>query len=302
MPPKRKQLASNPDKPNPVDTSPETRPATRQTPVYPPVPPGSNFRPQGPGYSAQGFLSAQATVGGQGHPAATRGNMGLGGLVAPEIQYHTPHSHQPTGHSPTLLRPAQPRPELRPPPPMVTPVPIPRTPSLSNQPPADRPLQPPQSADRNIDKVVLGDLCFRTWYPSYYGKEILDVGGGSGKGGGKEETGRKDQHPVLGMLYVCPHCFKYSKELVAWGGHVRVCGRKDEIPGRKVYVHPRGERKIQVAQPQSASGGPGKRKRGDGGMKYIEEFVKDEGEWGIWEVDGEYERVSSRLPAKESHD
>ncbi|PHH75338.1 hypothetical protein CDD80_2469 [Ophiocordyceps camponoti-rufipedis] len=34
----------------------------------------------------------------------------------------------------------------------------------------------PPRPDRNIDKVVLGNLCFRTWYPSQYGKELFEDG------------------------------------------------------------------------------------------------------------------------------
>lgn len=168
--------------------------------------------------------------------------------------------------------------------------------------------------------MVLGNVCFRTWYPSYYGKEVLgdlsghhagksgskagskgdSAGGGSGSGsgskdeaGGKAAASRRDHHlpAVLERLYVCPCCFKYSKELVAWWRHVRVCERRAHVPGRKVYTHPRGRRKVLMPQEGKVPAPGAKRRRGEGGVKYIEEVVQDEGEWSIWEVDGEEDAV-----------
>jgi hypothetical protein len=77
---------------------------------------------------------------------------------------------------------------------------------------------------------------------------------------GKEVVeGKKDQ--MLERLYVCKHCFKYSKELMSWMAHVRACDRRlggplGMVPGRKVYTH------------------------GDG-------------VWSVWEVDGEIDTVRS---------
>ncbi|KAL5596766.1 uncharacterized protein BROUX77_006714 [Berkeleyomyces rouxiae] len=115
-------------------------------------------------------------------------------------------------------------------------------------------------ADRNIDTVVLGDLCFRTWYAAPYSKELLGAGSGSGGGGGSGGTGgglggRRRQKPLLERLYVCPYCFKYAREVLPWARHVEVCGGAAAVPGRKVYVHPRRE--------------------------------GEAGEWSVWEVDGE---------------
>ncbi|KOS17599.1 Males-absent on the first protein [Escovopsis weberi] len=153
--------------------------------------------------------------------------------------------------------------------------------------------------DRNIDKVVLGNLCFRTWYPSYYGKELLGDAPAQAKDGRdmssrdpapKAQSRRdRDQHPpMLERLYVCPSCFKYAKELVAWWGHVKMCQQRRFVPGRKIYTHPRGARMIYVQQDVNKGTGTGlKKRRGEGGARYVEEIIQDEGEWSIWEVDGE---------------
>lgn len=222
-------------------------------------------------------------------------------LVAPEITYHVPHINQ-TGRQSSLVRPhgpSAPPPRLDMMTPLiVTPVPPPRHPMSSS---SDR---PPPRPDRNIDKVVLGNLCFRTWYPSYYGKEILGDTSANVKGGfydGAKEAGSKahakkdkDHQPMLDRLYVCPSCFKYAKEIVAWWGHVRLCQRKGRVPGRKIYVHPRGRRTVLVAYDASKGPGP-KKRRGENGPRYVEETVQDEGEWSVWEVDGEEDGVSSQL-------
>jgi hypothetical protein len=111
----------------------------------------------------------------------------------------------------------------------------------------------PSTAERNIDNVVLGDILFRAWYPSCYAPDIV----------GKEVVeGKKEQ--MLERLYVCKHCFKYSKELMSWMAHVRACDRRLNgplamIPGRKVYTH------------------------GDG-------------VWSVWEVDGEVDTVGFIFP------
>ncbi|KAG6118571.1 hypothetical protein E4U14_006684 [Claviceps sp. LM454 group G7] len=229
--------------------------------------------------------------------AVLKENIRASDLVAPEITYHVPQSPLPgrTLQS-SLLRPhgpsaLPPRLERRPAPPVVTPAPPPKPPALA----VSEPGSP--RADRNIDKVVLGNLCFRTWYPSYYGKEVLgDTSGNATSSGGSKDGSQdssnknprkeKDVQPMLERLYVCPGCFKYAKELLAWRGHVRICERSRSIPGKKIYTHPRGRRKVLTAQ-EGAKGPGTKRRRGDGSTRYTEEIVEDEGEWSIWEVDGE---------------
>ena len=59
------------------------------------------------------------------------------------------------------------------------------------------------STEPNVREVVLGSLLTNPWYPSFYPDELVG-------------------HTVE-RLYVCHRCFKYSKELMAFLGHV-VCG------------------------------------------------------------------------------
>lgn len=61
------------------------------------------------------------------------------------------------------------------------------------------------SKDRNVHNVVLGDILFPTWYPSFYPEELV---------GSRVER-----------LYVCQWCFKYSKELMPFIAHT-VCVRR----------------------------------------------------------------------------
>ncbi|KAI0845412.1 acyl-CoA N-acyltransferase [Daldinia vernicosa] len=205
----------------------------------------------------------------------------------------------------------------KPPKPLVTSTP--KRPTTSDKPP--KPPPTPRS-DRNIDKVVLGNICFKAWYPSFYGKEVLgDISnntnsggkdgkdGGGGKMGGRIGGSKRQPPPMLERLYVCPCCFKYSRELVAWWEHVRCCEKTFEMPGRKVYTHPRGLLRTRTVKIPSAFSsattaataevvGKGRgRKKSDGGagapmaMAMAEEVVSDDGEWSVWEVDGEKDRL-----------
>ncbi|KFA51121.1 hypothetical protein S40293_04745 [Stachybotrys chartarum IBT 40293] len=293
--------------PVPIPTPPEPPKRGRgRPPINRPPQPASDAHLQQPQPQPQPGVPSvpsprsrpETTTRAQARDMASVATMGDGvrpsNLVAPEITYHVPQPQQPDRLPlSSLVRPHGP--SAQPPRlnnkkatqhlvPVVTPVPPPKPPAQAA---AER---PPLRADRTIDKVVFGNYCFRTWYPSYYGKELLggEVSSGTGVKGGSKDVSKKDrENPlVLERLHVCPSCFKYSKELVAWWGHVKVCQSKRAVPGRKIYTHPRGARKVLVPQDASKGSGPRKR-RGDGGTRYVEQVVQDEGEWSIWEVDGE---------------
>ncbi|KAI1370536.1 acyl-CoA N-acyltransferase [Hypoxylon crocopeplum] len=182
---------------------------------------------------------------------------------------------------------------------------------------SDKLPKPPPTprSDRNVDKVVLGSIWFRAWYPSYYGKEVLGDASGNNNAGAKDETagGKMGKigggkraglpPPLLEQLYVCPWCFKYSREMAPWWKHVGCCERTFEMPGTKVYTHPKGSRVKSVKIPAATAsvpdvGGKGKgKKKGDtvagAGVPPTAavEVVTDEGEWSVWEVDGEKDRL-----------
>lgn len=64
--------------------------------------------------------------------------------------------------------------------------------------PESSPIKPPPV--RNVLNVVLGDMLFPTWYPSFYPEDLV----------GKE----------CQDLHVCRWCFAYSKELAPYLAHV----------------------------------------------------------------------------------
>ena len=54
-------------------------------------------------------------------------------------------------------------------------------------------------ADLNVRNVVLGDILFKTWYPSFYPEELVS-----------REVDR---------LHVCQWCFKYTPEIMKFSAH-----------------------------------------------------------------------------------
>ncbi|KAL8940476.1 MAG: hypothetical protein Q9216_002805 [Gyalolechia sp. 2 TL-2023] len=74
----------------------------------------------------------------------------------------------------------------------------------------------PKSTNPNVQHVVLGDLLFKTWYPSRYPEELI---------------GRD-----VNRLYVCQWCFKYCQDLVPFLAHRKLCcARIEPPPGQLIY-------------------------------------------------------------------
>ncbi|KAL8967639.1 MAG: hypothetical protein Q9183_002822 [Haloplaca sp. 2 TL-2023] len=65
--------------------------------------------------------------------------------------------------------------------------------------PSNRIAPPAKTAKLNVQHVVLGDLLFKTWYPSYYPEDLV----------GRE----------VDRLHVCRWCFKYCRELAPFLAH-----------------------------------------------------------------------------------
>lgn len=65
--------------------------------------------------------------------------------------------------------------------------------------PSVRKALPKAIADLTVQNVVLGDVQFKTWYPSFYPEELV---------------GRN-----LQTLYVCQWCFKYTEEVTTFLAH-----------------------------------------------------------------------------------
>src|SRR5277367_1503640 len=85
---------------------------------------------------------------------------------------------------------------------------------------------------RYIDHVVFGQYDIVTWFYSPYPEEFVPAG------------------TLLPRLFVCPRCFKYTKDETAAGGHQVIilltghiflqcqvlCKKNKEYPGRLVYT------------------------------------------------------------------
>lgn len=68
----------------------------------------------------------------------------------------------------------------------------------------------------NVLEAVFGNLLIRPWYPSFYPEALV---------------GR-----TVERLYVCQWCFKYSKELMGFLGHLGNCElRSGTPPGEEIY-------------------------------------------------------------------
>ncbi|PVH96363.1 hypothetical protein DM02DRAFT_617271 [Periconia macrospinosa] len=86
---------------------------------------------------------------------------------------------------------------------------------VNSKTPAKTPQKP--SVEPNVLEVVLGSLPIQPWYPSFYPEELV---------------GRR-----VDRLNVCQWCFKYTKELLPFVGHLKACPyRLSSPPGDAIYT------------------------------------------------------------------
>ncbi|RDA89143.1 hypothetical protein CP532_2244 [Ophiocordyceps camponoti-leonardi (nom. inval.)] len=262
-PPLQPHASGHPPPPPPPPALPSGRRASRKTPV----PVSVSAKQRGSTGTGTGM--------GMGRPSE---------LVAPEITYHVPQQQQGLSGLVRPLGPSQQQQQQQQ-----------QQSSKQKKPSSTAP--PPPRADRNIDKVVLGNLCFRTWYSSQYGKEVFEnnvINSNSNNNNCNNNnhnsssstqpmfsssSSKREPPRMLERLYVCPCCFKYARELVAWRSHVRLCERRRHVPGRRIYVHPRTRRRREEGKDLGL-----KRRRAE---SCVDDLAESEGEWSIWEVDGD---------------
>lgn len=120
---------------------------------------------------------------------------------------------------------------------------------------------PSRASNLKIQHVILGDVLFKTWYPSYYPEELV---------------GRD-----LDRLYVCQWCFKYCPDLVPFLAHrVRIPTSgfegSDADHGQQKLCHARG------ASP------PG-------------QLIYSRDDYAIYEVDGEEHQVCPGTASQRLH-
>ena len=76
--------------------------------------------------------------------------------------------------------------------------------------------------ERNIDKVVLGDMLFDTWYYSPYPENVVPLKPAHDARNGTMPNGISHINGLvmLGRLYVCPLCFRYTTRESDYAQHL----------------------------------------------------------------------------------
>ncbi|KAI9889372.1 MAG: hypothetical protein M1814_005541 [Vezdaea aestivalis] len=101
--------------------------------------------------------------------------------------------------------------------------------------------------ERKVSQVVLGDILFDTWYPSFY-PESGEGGSGIGQAGSPSARshdgaiGGNELATAADQLYICRCCFKYSLNITPYLTHQRICeagidGAGFQNPGQMIYEH-----------------------------------------------------------------
>lgn len=124
--------------------------------------------------------------------------------------------------------------------------------------PSVRKVLPKAIADLTVHNVVLGDIQFKTWYPSFYPEELI----------------RRN----LQRLYVCQWCFKYSEEVTTFLVHEV----ESSFQPNPVVDIPLLSRSLQRLCPSR--------------RVMIGTLIYAKDSYGIYEVDGEKYQVLSSFP------
>lgn len=120
---------------------------------------------------------------------------------------------------------------------------------------------------RNIDKVVLGNLLFDTWYFSPYPENVLfgsDHHYSKTSSNGEHRNGHHEKPiaPIISKLHVCPYCFKYSISPVDYVSHLQMHVKENEAGPDHWWPVPRTALKVY-----------------------------DWGGYTVWDIDGEQEKL-----------
>ncbi|KAF2650950.1 hypothetical protein K491DRAFT_682567 [Lophiostoma macrostomum CBS 122681] len=138
----------------------------------------------------------------------------------------------------------------------------------------------PSSLDPNVLEVVFGTLLIKPWYPSFYPEELV---------------GRR-----IERLYVCQWCFKYSKELMGFLGHLKCCGGQPVIRGgpdgdeggNEVGSGSRRGSKSWSGSGNGSGNGNGDKSASEKAGMPGEEIYRDEARGiSLWEIDGEEHKL-----------
>lgn len=120
---------------------------------------------------------------------------------------------------------------------------------------------------RNIDKVVLGNLLFDTWYFSPYPESVLfgpDHHLSKALLNGEHKNGHTEKYstPPVQRLHVCPYCFKYSTIAADYVSHLHFHLKQIETDPEEWLPVPKSALKV---------------------------YEWDE--YAVWDIDGEQEKL-----------
>lgn len=105
---------------------------------------------------------------------------------------------------------------------------------------------------RNIDKVVLGNHLFETWYFSPYPENVIfsQDHAQSSKSVNGDHISHKSGHsekstaPIIPVLHVCSYCFRYTTSPADYVQHLQIHLNRSEAEGQSWWPVPRTALKV----------------------------------------------------------